>query len=868
MKILCTYLSIVILLGLAGCGKQSNTTVIEKAEHLARRAAEEAAAKQHANAERLLQESIELISSTHNNEKLTELYGSLASIQLQSGKLLPTLQSLTMLRNLYQQANDRNAELNTMLEIGRVNFRLGRIQQAIAVLDETYLSSQLFNMHVHFGKSAHELAKIYAATNRHHQASPLFSEASAQFLQLNDTANVLYAIAENIGSLLATGAVREAAQYVEQFQQIAAHASEQVNVSAAYVRCGMMFMAANEYELANGCFNKALALANNSNRTVEEENSMNALIALAELHYNNYGVQQAQQELSKAYSMATQRNNRILEACLLIRMADCEIKKEPVQRSAERALRAIQLLENAQALFVRCGFGLGEAYVMHRLGMVKEYAGDDNSALTYYKRAFEKFSDNNLNVNILNLPVNAQWFHSSADKRLSPEQWFTNRLTALLLKYKKFNEALDIIERSRSLSLQKKIAPIHIQFQKKEKQQLVNEYFSAATTKEEYQLELFHFLNANKNERAADQEYAAYLQQKIAQQRNSLISATEQLTLRYPALKIFAQNTKATSTAAQFLPPSTAIARYYFVENEAWAFIIPQGNEVSAVKISSFRFELEKKMRKMMSLIFSSNNTQTLALAQLSRELYALLIQPVEQFGQQRFIIVPPDGLEKFPFHVLQKEGKPLIELIEVSYLPSILLLQERKPLPQFITNIVGIGFSQDSRWGLEFELRDIRSFFRNAQVLVNQAATTQRLTTTSGEILQLSSTFQKNEHNEFTVTLSDGSSSLIGANAPISIFTSCHPFYVVYLADVQTTRNTIATEHSLLWMLNGTAAVIATEFPLTQRMSRTFGENFYSSLSAHFLPYNSYRQAMLQLAAQKEFSDNLRFASYFFYGF
>ncbi len=244
-----------------------------------------------------------------------------------------------------------------------------------------------------------------------------------------------------------------------------------------------------------------------------------------------------------------------------------------------------------------------------------------------------------------------------------------------------------------------------------------------------------------------------------------------------------------------------------------------------------------------------------------------ILVQPVESYGKQRFIFIPPVQFPEFPFHVLTEHGKPFYEMISVSYLPHISLVRSKTQVPKFITNVVAFGFTSDSRWGLEFELRDTRSFFRNTHVSVNQAATLQKLRSSMGEIIQVSSQYKRNIEGDFSFTLSDGSASKGGIELPVSTFTMLHPFQIVYLSDVQSLTNNISDLHPLLWMLNGSVSVIATRFPITSNVSKAFSENFYATLSSEINPALAYRRALIQLGTKKEYSEGFYAASYFYYG-
>ena len=331
---------------------------------------------------------------------------------------------------------------------------------------------------------------------------------------------------------------------------------------------------------------------------------------------------------------------------------------------------------------------------------------------------------------------------------------------------------------------------------------------------------------------------------------------------RYPEFGILSAG--ALSSAS--VPISTTVLRYYNTGDACWVFVVREGREITALKVSSYGSILANKMHRYIDGI-AKGNSRSGVFTVLSEELYTVLIQPVEQFGSQRFVIIPPDGFEKFPFHALTKNGKSLMEMIEVSYLPSMYFLKQSVSMPNLVTNIAAFGFSSDTRWGLEFELRDIRSFFRNVTLSLNQSATLKQLEDISGEVLHLSTRFGSTIGNEQTFILSDGSSSLMGMTVPVSQFTTLHSFPIVVLNDITPRGNSIAGLHSLLWLLNGSAAVITNEFPLTPKGSKTFVENFYSGYSATLNPFHAYRKAMVELNKQANGSGQSLSSSYFYYG-
>ncbi len=308
------------------------------------------------------------------------------------------------------------------------------------------------------------------------------------------------------------------------------------------------------------------------------------------------------------------------------------------------------------------------------------------------------------------------------------------------------------------------------------------------------------------------------------------------------------------------------MVEYCLSENDVWAFILRPEEEVAAVKISSFGFVLRKKMERLIEVLSAEDSSSPDAV-RLSGELYQFFIAPIEKYLSRQLIIIPPSGVPAFPFHQLMKNGTTLAEKIPLSYLPHSLFALSRARFPKFINSIAAFGFTTDTRWGLEFELRDIRSFFGNTQININQSATVQRLEGSVGEIVQISAPFSMDADNTAFVQLSDGSMSKTAARVPVTLFARLHPFPIVYLTDVRRTENAVTDLHAIYWMLNGSAAVIANRLPITPNTGKTFTAHWYSALTASPDPGKAYRSGLTHLSRKKDLSNGFAGAAYFYYG-
>ncbi len=843
---------------LFGCNGQTEKTIVEQAEKKIQHAAAQIHDNDPAGAEQSMVQAIELLTSVNNRQKLVEAYTSLASLQLSLGKPSAALSSYVTVRNFYGQIADRSSEIPVMVEIGKLYFQLGMVNDASKILEEALLSSQLYQFSHYHAEVSLELGRIYGALGKFQRSNSYFTQAGREFLQSHDTANVVESLLGKITSLVKAKKIIEAKETYNNLELILMKDLRADYVAHAFTECGGAFSEAQEWDLAHRLFVNSILTASNARTEDGIDEITRAHAGLGELYFKNYDFSDAQNEFINAYNSQKNKFESMFEAYLVTRIADCNVKQYAVTPTQDALIRASQMYEKALSIFSRFHLGIGEAIILHRIGMQKEINGDDNAAMTYYKRAIEKFCDNNIPLQFIPADANIALLISTGTKRHALCEWLTERLTGLLLKYRRTEEALKYSILSTSYHLCQKISLNDIQFKDSQKKKAFEQYAALQTTKNRLLLEIT-YASAEKNKNYTEQ----LIQQRWKMEKERPSFPIDQ----FASLKWLTYSIRDTTFAVRPQNSSFVMLHFQVINNECWVYVIDGDREVSSVKLSAYGYELQQKMYRFIELQNNPNkNLQEINL--LSEDLYKILILPLEKFGRQRFVIIPIDGLEKFPFHALTKNGRLLVEMIEVSYLPSPLCIKGLAPVSQTFNTIAAFGFTSDSRWGLEFELRDIRSFFRDVRISLNQNATKDVLQNSTGEMLQISSMFRSTADNDYFVTLSDGSASTAGITVPISFFTSLSPFPLVYLSDVQSHTNNIDVQHVLYWLMNDASGVITTEFPIDARTGKLFEENFYSSLSSTNNPYQSYRQAVLQLSSQNETASSRRPASFFYYGF
>lgn len=854
-------LSILLLCGLAifGCSDPDQQPK-EKAERLSSQAGRAIEKQNYEEAERLLAECVDIYAEANNDAKLAENYATLSSVQTSAGKIGPALETLAALRELYKSAADRNAELHTMFEMSKLNFRLGNTGESVRLLHEAYTNSTLFRLEELHAVSGLEAGKLQVLLGNYEKSLPYLNTAQRYFKSAADIPRLVETNTALITSLAAVGKTDAAYTLFQEVEAAFAGNNPALDRPKFYRTVGDAFFRTGDDAFARANYLQTISILKQNNTANTSKESIIALLKLGELYFSNFSFPEAQQYFVASYNLSKNQTDDYLQAYLLTRISDCLLKVSVYRNAKDGLIRAAQLYEQAHTLFARNGFGLGEAVATHRLGMLKELSGDESAAMTFYKRAFEKYLDHTAAPVHYMLPVAPEQLLTEPSKQYAPNDWFSERLVGLLLKFKRYQEALTYYEMMRSVTLQHQLSGLTLSFRDPEKRTRYASFTAGIEETNRLQLELFHLTSANRN-------YGAKLQQRLKYIRSKVESDAITLIREYPVFSYigFSQQSLRQMIDTK-IPSNTMVLDYCTLNNDVWAFVIRAGEPVTAVKLSSYGTTVQSMMDRFIAGL-SAQSVQRSATAELSVDLYSLLLKPFESYSAQRLAIIAPAGYSRFPFHILSDGVKQSMDTRTIVYLPHLSMVNSTAQIPRFINNVVAFGYTPDFRWGLEYELRDIRSFFRNTQVNVNQAATLPRLEGALGEILHLSSQFRRDDNGRYEFTLSDGTASKSGATVPAEKFTALHPFHIVYVSDVQSSQNNISDIHSLFWLLNGAASVVTNQYPITPAVSKAFGEQFYSTLSMETNPSLAYRKAELQLGKRKDLREGFGGASYFYYG-
>jgi CHAT domain-containing protein len=260
--------------------------------------------------------------------------------------------------------------------------------------------------------------------------------------------------------------------------------------------------------------------------------------------------------------------------------------------------------------------------------------------------------------------------------------------------------------------------------------------------------------------------------------------------------------------------------------------------------------------------------------ARLSTHLYDILLRPVDDLFERNLIIVANKEMDGFPFHAIERQDakgnvKYVIELTSIDYVPSIASLRYRAVSAARLQDVVAFGNPTGKNWSVDYELRDIRSFFKGARVMVGLETSWDNLKSTKADILQISTEFSQ-RNAEFPLgnfVLSNGLMVEQSTIIPFEKLAELEAIPVIALSNHHGQGVGLSAEHALLLRLNGTPDIFFNAWSADRKAAKFFSEYFFTHLANGLAPGDAYRQALLNLIRTREVSHPRSWGQFFHFG-
>ncbi len=258
--------------------------------------------------------------------------------------------------------------------------------------------------------------------------------------------------------------------------------------------------------------------------------------------------------------------------------------------------------------------------------------------------------------------------------------------------------------------------------------------------------------------------------------------------------------------------------------------------------------------------------------AVLSTELYDLLVRPAESVIERGIIVVPNALLGPLPIHALERQEPDgrlefVIERMSVDYLSSWTSVMFPTRSTGRMRSIVAFGNPTGKNWSVDYELRDIRSFYRNADVYTGRDASWENMMRTQPDLLQISSEFLPGLTSLGSFVVSEGEVTEGTQLVPFERMLELEAPPVVLLTNQTGGPFGLGPQHTLLLRMNGTSDVFLNRWIADRKAAKFFSEYFFTHLSGGLAPGDAYRQALLNLIQSREHEHPRSWAQFFHFG-
>jgi CHAT domain-containing protein/tetratricopeptide (TPR) repeat protein len=770
--------------------------------------------------------------------------------------------------DLYKAVADRNAARSMALEIAGIHQYIGEEHRAFALYSEALRLARVFGdaggvLEIQWAmlpscrstgnreeenRALGELLDAYTASGDVDRQGKVYFETGISSLYYGEHAGALEHFLR-------------ALTFAEQSRDSLLAISALLKIGVTYEKMGQTFEAFQS-------FSDGLRRSDRAGGAAGLREEM--LIRIGNIYLGNGQESEAARFYRAALNSAIRMKNKVAEGFLFLQLGHCMIGNT-TQRDD-----AIRNYESALALFQGISFGRGKAYAQFSLGNAAERARQFSEAVQHYGSALTELEQ-------------LQWRPDRDDLYRDCEEAFYRRLqttpqeaiVALLLELGRYEEAFWYMERRQGNHLYEVLA----------NQEAVTPDRRLTTLLDHFRHTRFLLGGAERHLRdllasgGPPLDALPAVGDLVNRRSRSLEDLRDSVVEIAPSMEAAVRiRNIGLAEVQRLLPPGVAFVEHVATPRSLYMFVAT--NTRAAVRLAAAEKNLVRsqvgefvRMLRMRELYVDSTEIQQRSvdarIQELTSSLYQIFVRPMEGDigGASKIEVVLQQEFEGMPLHALRRgagRGNPyLAERALVRYLPAAFTLGFRStapPRPRPTAKnpeappqkeILAVGHTGTSGWDVEYELRDIRAFFKDARFLFGQQATLAALRQERGDILHLALEFRfddRNPENSY-VLLSDGKA--FNTTAPVfwgSLF-SIPPFPTVVVSDLAEDRATVRPALPYILLANGTTAVIDQMYVPMRKTKKYFGEVFYTTLLTGASSEAAFRQMQLEMIRNPEYS-------------
>jgi tetratricopeptide (TPR) repeat protein len=848
----------------AGCSKEQ--TPEERAADKALAEARTALQRgNHENARQRFTDALTMDEKLGRTARVAEEYRELARIYADRAAFDTSTLYYSRATQEYRELADRASVRNLTIETARLHRLQGQERQAFAELEEALRLAKVF------GDSAgvREIEMEILPSCRLLDIRDIEAQAVNDLLRMFATpsqANRLAAVYSAVGEtqMFRQEYGRAAEHFLRAFT-LSEQAHDSLRASESLLRMGVAFDHAGRTTEAFQSYSDAIKLADRIAGAAEIR--IELLTRVGNAYLKGKQVDQAKRFYSAALVAAAKAGNKLEENYLALQLSLCDLDRNIQQ--------AIQGCKTVVDFFAAAGYPRGMAYAQLCLGVALERANRVNESAQAYRNSVEQLES-----------VRAP---SQEDLLSDCEQAFFGRrrgaaydeLLDVLLRTGQQDQAFVFAQRQRCWEIRRLYGVQELERSAGNSAQAFQSLDQALAVRVGAERRLARVLGRTPQ----DRYLIGALRRALDRSAAAITARTEELVHASPMYAPFLKiETVPVRDLQRRVGSGRALVWYTAGKRSLYSFVFTPskiGVQLAAIereRVYALASDLDRDMRRAeahgdsVSKLAAIPDSRTL---ETYRQLYEAFLRPVDgdiaSAGQ--LLVVLPDELSSVPLHALRRtqlQGSPyLAEQRLVSYVPGSAWVSEKGQEAANLKTIVGLGYAGSTGWDVEYELRDINAFYKEAKLFFGQRASLSTLQRETGDLLHLALEVRYTDQGPWnaSVIMSDGKSLTSSTSILFGDLLLLPRFPAVVVSNLTAGQPYVPAVLAPLFLSNGARMVAITTYTPSRKLKKIFGEVFYTTLLGGSTPEQAFRKAQQDLIRTAEFSSPLVWGSYFLWG-
>ncbi len=848
---------------LAGCSKDT-TPEQRQADQTLAKARDAYERKLYRESRQLLWQAFALDSMLTRPRQMAEETELLGRTYKYGAKLDSALLLFSRSVEHYKAVADKITARELILEIARLHKQMGEHHQAYEFLVESLRLAKLFKESDSVREIQWELMATCAALEYSAEEAELRNELlNAYISERNASGQGKVHLASGISALQREEPGRAAENFLSALALAEQSKDSLLAINALYHLAEANY-ASGKTPQAFEYYTEALK---RSDVTSGAQNvRLEMLTRVGNIYLQKGTLSEAARFYRAALASAVTLGNKVLEGYLFIQLGHCETTD---------IATAARNFQSSLELFQGVGYSRGASYAHRSLGAQAEREKKLNDAIQHYQDAIT------LDEQTFALPGINDVFAEC--EKVSPVAMKSyDALVDLLLRLGRTEEAFGYIQRREGWSLFRQLVAqqVHARDTASNAQLTLSRNALALRIGAERQLE--EMLQAG----SMGQDLYKEAADQLAATRANLDRASADAYQQQPRMEqLLGVRALSVGEAQRLIPQGTVLVLPVPAKLSTYQLVVTPTKiaaQVSAMKgqqTIAMAQELNAQLKQRTELEDSSEIQKRKSesrIDDLSSSLYSVLIRPIEAeiAGASRLLVVLPEELAGVPLHALRKgvmrAAKGYVaERFVVRYLPATSALLFEGAREDAKLRVAGLGHSGATDWDVEYELRDIQAFFKDARLRFGQQATLGTLKSESADVMHLALELQANARVPSTasVLFSDGQSVKGTRSIPWGELLSLPAFPAVLVSDLGASGAKLHGSLATIFLMNGSGSVVLNSYPPLRRSKKYFGEVFYTALLSGAPVEVAVQKVQQEMIKNREYASPHIWAPYFVWG-